>query len=66
VAKRQHIALTPAGSLIARIGNSAPVPIGAHRSSRAPASGELLLGVNDDHVADNRGQYRVTVTVEPR
>lgn len=56
----------PAGRLIARIGNSAPMPIGAQRTRRAPVSGPLYLGVNDDYFQDNRGQYRVTVTVEPR
>ena len=55
-----------AGSLIARIGDGSPALIGAHRSVRAPASGELYLGVNDDYLDDNTGQYRVTVTVEPR
>jgi hypothetical protein len=27
-----------------------------------PAAGELFLGVNDDHVADNSGSYTVTPT----
>jgi hypothetical protein len=27
-----------------------------------PAAGELFLGVNDDHVADNSGSYTVTTT----
>jgi hypothetical protein len=26
----------------------------------------LYLGVNDDYLLDNRGQFRVTVTVKPR
>jgi len=56
----------PAGLLLARIGNAAPVPIGAHRSARAPVSGELYLGVNDDYFDDNSGSYRVNVTVESR
>jgi hypothetical protein len=55
-----------AGALIARIGNSGPVPVGGHRTTRAPISGELYLGVNDDYFDDNRGQFRVTVSVEPR
>jgi hypothetical protein len=54
-----------AGVLIARIGASAPLLIGAQRTlSRAPVSGRLYLGINDDHLADNSGQYRVSVTVE--
>jgi hypothetical protein len=56
----------PAGLLLARIGNSAPVPVGAHRTARAPVSGELYVGVNDDYVGDNSGAYRVNITVEPR
>jgi hypothetical protein len=55
-----------AGTLIARIGNSAPIAVGSHRTVRAPMSGELFLGVNDDHLPDNSGEYRVNVTVEPR
>lgn len=56
----------PAGTLIARVGESAAAPVGAHRTMRAPMSGELYLGVNDDFFRDNRGQYRVTVTVDRR
>src|SRR5262245_55955842 len=50
-----------AGGLIARIGDSSPVYIGDRRSVRAPASGRLYLGVNDDHLADNSGEFRVIV-----
>jgi hypothetical protein len=53
----------PAGGLIARIGTGAPVYVGDRRSVRAPRSGRLYLGVNDDHLADNQGTYRVTVSV---
>ena len=53
----------PAGGLIARIGNRAPVYVGDRRALRAPASGRLYLGVNDDYLADNEGQYRVTIDV---
>jgi len=56
----------PAGALIARIGDGPPILVGDHRTARAPTSGELYLGVNDDDVLDNRGQYRVGVTIEPR
>jgi hypothetical protein len=56
-----------AGALIARIGNSAPLLIGDKRTiARAPVSGRLYLGVNDDHLADNSGEYRVSVTIEQR
>jgi hypothetical protein len=53
----------PAGGLIARIGNRAPVYVGNRQALRVPASGRLYLGVNDDHLADNQGQYRVTIDV---
>jgi hypothetical protein len=26
-----------------------------------PANGQLFLGINDDHVGDNQGGYRVTL-----
>lgn len=53
----------PAGGLIARIGNGTPVYVGERRVVRAPVSGRLYLGVNDDHLADNQGDYQVTVSV---
>lgn len=53
----------PAGGLIARIGNGRPVYVGDRRALRAPANGRLYLGVNDDFLGDNEGQYRVTVDV---
>jgi hypothetical protein len=31
---------------------------------RVASDGRLYLGVNDGHLDDNRGQYRVTVTIE--
>ena len=56
----------PAGVLIARIGNSTPVAVGVHRTMRAPVSGQIFLGVNDDHLPDNNGQYQVSINIEPR
>jgi len=56
----------PAGILIAQIGNSGVLAIGDHRTMRAPTSGELYLGVNDDYLQDNRGEYRVSITTQPR
>jgi Ca2+-binding EF-hand superfamily protein len=55
-----------AGALIARIGNSPPLFIGNRRSVRAPFGGRLYLGVNDDLLNDNSGDFQVTVTVQPR
>ena len=53
-----------AGALIARIGDGAPIAVGGRQSTRANASGRLYLSVNDDHFADNRGAFRVTVSVQ--
>jgi hypothetical protein len=53
----------PAGGLIARVGDSAPVYVGANGSFRARTSGRLYLGVNDDFVNDNSGEYSVLVNV---
>ena len=50
-----------AGALIARVGNSEPFPIGENQTVTMPANGQLFLGINDDHVADNQGGYRVTL-----
>jgi hypothetical protein len=66
LAPNAPLRLDPAGMLIARIGNSEPMAVGQHRTMRAPRSGELYLGVNDDHLPDNRGEYHVIVNVEPR
>ena len=55
-----------AGALIGQIGGSAPFAIGDQRSIVAPLSGRLYLGVNDDHLPDNRGEFTVTVGVQPR
>jgi Ca2+-binding EF-hand superfamily protein len=55
----------PAGGLIGRIGDSAPFYIGDRDTlDRATRSGRLYLGVNDDHLPDNTGRFRVTIAVE--
>ena len=53
-----------AGALIARIGNSRALFIGNRQSVRAPFSGRLYLGVNDDYLDDNSGDFQVAVSVE--
>jgi hypothetical protein len=53
----------PAGSLLARFGNSNPLFVGGNRTIRAPRNGRLYLGVNDDYFEDNTGEYKVTVDV---
>jgi len=56
----------PAGGLIARIGNGPPLFVGGDSTLRANATGELYLGVNDGALSDNRGEYRVRVSVPAR
>lgn len=51
-----------AGALIGRVGNGAPFGIGNQTEVRMPDAGELWLGVNDNDVNDNRGEFRVEVT----
>ena len=52
-----------AGALIGNI-NGRPFFIGSRRSIQAPATGRLMLGVNDDHLADNEGHFNVMVTIQ--
>jgi hypothetical protein len=53
----------PVGALIAKIGpNGAPFAIGtATDALRMPATGRLMLGINDDDFDDNSGSFRVIV-----
>ena len=54
----------PAGALIGRIGDGPVFLIGAEGwTNRAGQSGRLFLGVNDDHLADNRGEFTVRVSI---
>lgn len=54
----------PAGGLIARVGDSGPFYFGDGGSlGQVPSSGRLFLGVNDDFLRDNSGEFRVTITV---
>lgn len=51
-----------AGALIGRIGpNGQPFAIGSGVTVPMPAAGQLYLGVNDDGLADNQGEFRVDV-----
>ncbi len=54
----------PAGALIARVGDSGAQFVGDSRSVTANNSGRLYLAVNDDYFNDNRGQFRVSVSVQ--
>ncbi len=52
----------PGAALIGRIGDQDPFFIGDDRGPvRMRQSGRLYLGVNDDYLADNSGNLRVTV-----
>jgi hypothetical protein len=51
-----------AGALLGRVGGSEPFGIGDQTAPlRMPASGELLLGINDDELRDNSGEFLVTI-----
>jgi hypothetical protein len=53
----------PVGALLGKVGNSAPFAIGSQTQPLGmPASGRLMLGVNDNELADNSGAYTVVVT----
>jgi hypothetical protein len=54
------------GQLIGRVGNSAPFPIGANATVAMPADGQLFVGINDDELRDNTGDFFVTVTRQRR
>ena len=51
-----------AGGLIGRIGNGEPFAIGDQTTIRMPASGQLFLGINDDNLSDNSGEFRVQIS----
>jgi hypothetical protein len=59
---KAQISTIPVGALIGRVGNGQPFSIGdTTQAFQMPADGRLFLGVNDDHVADNSGNYVVKV-----
>jgi Ca2+-binding EF-hand superfamily protein len=60
-AQSAPIPTAPAGALIARIGDALPIVIGARQTMTARQSGRLYLSVNDDHLADNLGDYIVVI-----
>jgi hypothetical protein len=52
-----------AGALIGRIGTGQPFAIGDQKVPLTmPATGQLWLGINDDHCGDNRGQFKVQMS----
>lgn len=61
-AQKAPIPTIPAGALIGRINNGQPFSIGdTTQVFDMPENGRLFLGVNDDHVNDNSGNYVVRV-----
>lgn len=61
-AEKAPIGTIPAGALIGRVGNGQPFSIGdTTQVFEMPANGRLFLGINDDHVADNSGNFVVRV-----
>ena len=57
------VAVMPVGGLIAKVGNSAPFPIGSNTQPIVmPADGRLMLGVNDNELGDNSGYFIVSVS----
>jgi hypothetical protein len=49
------------GMLIGRVTNGQPFAIGAQSDVTMPASGPLTLGINDDYVQDNKGNFTVNI-----
>jgi hypothetical protein len=57
------VSALPAGALIGKVGSSAPFAIGTNSAPiRMPASGRLMLGVNDNELNDNSGFFSVVVS----
>jgi hypothetical protein len=61
-AARYPVQGAPAGALVGRIGNGTPFLIGGNAQPiEVNGTGKLFLGVNDDQLADNSGEYHVSV-----
>jgi len=61
-AARYPLQGAPAGALIGRIGNGTPFLIGGNTQPiDVNGVGKLYLGVNDDQLNDNSGEYHVSV-----
>lgn len=53
-----------AGALVGKVGNGPAFAIGNQTQAlRMPSAGVLFLAVNDDRHGDNRGEFRVKITV---
>lgn len=61
--RRLPVASMPLGGLVGRVGNGTAFAIGTSTQPiRMPASGTLMLGINDTVFTDNSGAFQVTVT----
>ena len=61
-AEKSQIPTIPVGALIGRVGNGKSFSIGDTTNAfQMPADGRLFLGVNDDHMPDNSGNFVVKV-----
>ena len=57
------VATAGVGALIARVGNGTPFLVASNTSPiPMPANGRLQLGINDDHHADNTGNFTVAIS----
>ena len=56
------VGAAPGGALVARVDNGKPFLIGNQGSVRMPANGQLYLGINDDILGDNTGDFYVTIS----
>ena len=61
-AEAPPVRTAPGGALVARVDNGKPFLIGNQSSVKMPAGGQLFLGINDDLVADNTGNFTVTIS----
>jgi hypothetical protein len=48
------------------IGDSNTVVVGDRTTLTAPRDGRLYLGINDDHLPDNSGEFQVTIGIRGR
>lgn len=55
------------GMLIARFRplSERPYVVGSDKHLKAPVDSELELGINDDNLTDNTGNFRVSIVVDP-
>jgi hypothetical protein len=61
-AEKAQIPSIPVGALIGRVNSGKPFSIGnTTEAFQMPANGTLFLGVNDDHLPDNSGNFVVKV-----